>query len=124
MPIRPELRHLYGVAWRKKRKLALNDRRSTGCEHCGRPHWMMNWAHLSGDPRLPGRMGWLCPSCHAKHDTPQRLAVTRRTRARKHGQLWLAPELEYAHLPMFLWPTRVMRQLEADAQLSLFYLLP
>jgi hypothetical protein len=81
---------------------------------------MLNWAHMSGDPRLPGRMGWLCPSCHAKHDSPQRILVTRRTRAKRHGQLWLLPEIEWAHLPVQLWPARVIHQLEDELQLSLF----
>lgn len=120
MPIRPELRHLYGPTWRRKRKIALENRRASGCEHCGRLHRMLNWAHMSGDPRIPGRMGWLCPSCHAKHDSRQRILVTRRTRAKRHGQLWLLAEMEFAHLPVQLWPARVIHELERESQLLLF----
>jgi hypothetical protein len=90
------------------------------CDRCQIEHPMINWCHLSGDPRLPGKMGWLCPSCHGRNDTPQRVLVTRRTRARKHGQLWLTPDLEYAHLPMILWPARVIRRIEDENQLPLF----
>jgi hypothetical protein len=120
MPLRREMRPLYGARWRRKRSLALAARGTCRCDNCGKFHSMINWAHASGDPRIPGRMLWLCPSCHGVHDTPFRIAVTRRTRARRSGQLWLAPEIEYGHLPVSLWPARVVRALENEAQLDLF----
>src|SRR3982751_4441836 len=56
----------------------------------------LNAAHLSHDPRDNVRVAVLCPACHSRHDTPQRIAMTRRTRARRSGQLWLLPEIEFA----------------------------
>jgi hypothetical protein len=58
----------------------------------------------------------LCPACHARHDTPQRVAMTRRTRARRAGQLWLTPELEY--VPYASW--MVTRRVLDESQLGLF----
>jgi hypothetical protein len=49
----------------------------------------------------------LCPSCHSKYATAQRIAMTRRTRARKHGQMWLTEEMEVAPLPVRMWPMRL-----------------
>jgi hypothetical protein len=120
VPIRPELRHFYGRQWRRKRSYALARRGSESCQQCGQQHRMLNWAHLSGDPRIAGPMGWLCPSCHARHDTRFRIAATRRTRARRSGQRWLSPEIEWGYLPMYLWPAHVIRSLENDAQMPLF----
>ena len=125
MPFRPEIRHFYGARWRRMRRIALGDRGlmpgNLACDHCGRPHPRLNWAHLAGDPRIAGPMGWLCPRCHSRHDTPFRVAATRRTRARRCGQLWLLPELEYANLPLALWPALAIREMEHRAQLNLHF---
>lgn len=37
MPIRPELRHLYGPTWRKETRPAILLRAGYRCEHCGKP---------------------------------------------------------------------------------------
>lgn len=50
----------------------------------------------------------LCPACHARHDTQQRVAMTRRTRAQRVGQLWLTPELEHAPYASWMIPRRVI----------------
>jgi len=42
--------------------------------------------------------------------------MTRRTRARRSGQLWLTPELEYAPYASWMVPRRVLDA----AQLGLF----
>src|SRR3954452_1220829 len=114
MPIRKELRRYYGAQWKQKRREALNLRGHYLCDNCGhapvvrRGHYYvygwLNWCHLSGDPRQPGEMAFLCPRCHAIHDSGFRVALGRRTRARKYGQLWLSPELELAAYPRMFWP--------------------
>ena len=53
----------------------------------------------------------LCPSCHAKNDTSQRIAMTRRTRAERRGQFWLTEELRLAPFPVRTWPLQ-LRQLD------------
>jgi hypothetical protein len=58
----------------------------------------------------------MCPSCHSRNDTRQRVAMTRRTRARRYGQLWLSVELEFAPYPDSFWPRRAIEA----RQLSLF----
>lgn len=102
--MRQELRRFYGPKWRRKRATALALRGHNRCDHCHKPHPMINWAHLAGDPRRSGKMAWLCPTCHGIHDTPFRIAVTRRTQARKRGQLWLSQEIELAPAPVQTWP--------------------
>ena len=49
MPIRPEIRRFYDARWRKFRLTALA---AAGyrCQRCGRPHRLLNVAHLSHDP--------------------------------------------------------------------------
>jgi hypothetical protein len=37
----------------------------------------LNVAHLTHDPTDQHLLAVLCPSCHAKNDTPQRIAMTR-----------------------------------------------
>lgn len=102
--MRQELRKFYGPKWRRKRAAALRLRGHNRCDKCGQPHNMLNWAHLAGDPRAKGEMGWLCPRCHGVHDTPYRIAVTRRTLARRRGQLWLSADIEHAASPPSAWP--------------------
>jgi hypothetical protein len=72
---------------------------------------MLNVAHLSHDPADRKRIAVLCPSCHARNDTKQRVAATRRTRARRRGQLWLSVDLELAAVPARLLPPQ-LRQME------------
>ncbi len=52
------------------------------------------------------------PDDDPRWDNRQRVAQTRRTRARRAGQLWLTPELEYAHVPAALWPRRALNSLQ------------
>jgi 5-methylcytosine-specific restriction endonuclease McrA len=110
MPIRPEYRKYYGPQWRKFR-LAVLEAAGNKCQRCGNAHRLLNLAHLSHDPADRVSLAVLCPSCHSKNDTPQRLAMTRRTRATRRGQLWISDELRFAPLPVRLWPLAV-RQMD------------
>ncbi len=107
VPIRPELPKYYGPEWRRYREtlLALAGHR---CAQCGREHNYLNAAHVHHDPRNGQLIAILCPSCHSRHDTRQRVAMTRRTRARRAGQLWLSPEIEYAPYASWMIPRRVV----------------
>jgi hypothetical protein len=116
MPIRPELRHLYrGPEWEAQRAAAI-ERAGGKCATCRRAHPRLNGAHRNHDPRDRSSVVAWCPTCHARHDAPHRLAVMRRSHARRHGQLWLLPELEYAPDPEWMIPRAVLR----EAQLGLF----
>jgi hypothetical protein len=116
MPIRPELRHFYAGDWRRYR-LAVIAAHGTKCSRCGRdvPKYL-NFCHLSHDPRNVVRIAPMCASCHSRNDAKQRFAMTRRTWARRRGQLWLLPEIEFAPYPDSFWPRRAI----ADLQLALF----
>ena len=103
MPIRPENRKYYDARWRKFR-LILLEAAGNVCGRCGKPHRLLNVAHLSHDPADERDVAVLCPSCHAKNDTPQRIAMTRRTRAHKRRQLWLSDEFRLAPFPVRTWP--------------------
>jgi 5-methylcytosine-specific restriction endonuclease McrA len=103
VPIRPEFRKYYRADWRRLR-LALIAKAGNVCEACKRPHVMLNLTHLSGDPEDRRNLAVLCPSCHSRRDIGQKVAVARRTRAYRKGQLWLSDELELAHLPARLLP--------------------
>jgi hypothetical protein len=70
----------------------------------------LNVAHLTHDPTDQHFLAVLRPSCHAKNDTPQRIAMTRRTRAQRRGQFWLSEELRLAPFPVRTWPLQ-LRQL-------------
>jgi hypothetical protein len=94
-----------------KLRLALLEAAGHRCQYCGRPHRLLNVAHLSHDPADQRFLAVLCPRCHSRNDTPQRLAMTRRTRAQKRGQLWLAEEIRLAPFPLRIWPVR-LRQME------------
>jgi hypothetical protein len=61
-------------------------------------------AHLTHDPTDQQFLAVLCPSCHAKNDTPQRIAMTRRTWAQRRGQFWLSEEIRLAPFPIRTWP--------------------
>ncbi len=106
VPIRPELRKYYGPEWRRYREtlLALAGHR---CAHCGTEHKYLNAAHVHHDPRNGQLITILCP-------------MTRRTRARRAGQLWLSPEIEYAPYASWMIPRRVVngRQFELQFEMS------
>jgi hypothetical protein len=86
------------------------------CANCGNGHKYLSGAHVHHDPRNGQLITILCPACHARHDTPQRIAMTRRTRARRVSQLWLTTELEYAPYASWMIPRRVV----TASQLGLF----
>ena len=103
MPIRSDNRKYYDARWRKLR-LAVLEAAGNICERCGKPHRLLNVAHLQHDPADQRFLAVLCPSCHSKNDTPQRIAMTRRTRAKRRGQLWLTDEIRLAPFPLRTWP--------------------
>ena len=103
MPIRPEYRRYYGADWRAFRVRIL-DERGRECERCGRTHRLLNVAHLTHDPADRRSIAVFCPSCHASNDSGQRLAMMRRTRAERCGQLWLSDEIRLTPFPMRIWP--------------------
>jgi hypothetical protein len=118
MPLRPELRsQFYGAEWRayRLRLIAIAQNR---CAHCGAelPSPRLSGAHVTHDPRDMELVEVLCFACHARNDSGHRLAMMRRSRARRVGQLWLLPEIEWACFPAWLIPARVLR----DAQGRLF----
>ena len=110
MPIRADYRKYYDARWRKFR-LAMLEAAGNVCERCGKPHRLLNVAHLSHDPADRRMIAVLCPSCHSRNDTAQRVAMTRRTLAQKRGQLWLTDEMRLAPIPLRLWPPET-RQLD------------
>ena len=110
MPIRTENRKYYDARWRKFR-LAILETAGNVCQRCGKPHRLLNVAHLTHDPTDRQFLAVLCPSCHAKNDTPQRIAMTRRTWAQRRGQFWLTEEMRLAPFPIRTWPVG-LRQLD------------
>jgi len=110
MPIRPDNRKYYNAQWRKFR-LGMLEAAGNVCQRCDKPHRLLNVAHLSHDPTDQHFLAVLCPSCHAKNDTPQRSAMTRRTRAHRRGQYWLSEEIRLAPFPVRTWPIQ-LRQLD------------
>ena len=110
MPIRPDNRRYYDARWRKFR-LGMLELAGNVCQHCGRAHRFLNVAHLTHDPTDRHFLAVLCPSCHSKNDTPQRIAMTRRTWAQRRGQYWLSEEIRLAPFPVRTWPIR-LRQLD------------
>ncbi|HLK62677.1 MAG TPA: hypothetical protein VKU19_04530 [Bryobacteraceae bacterium] len=110
MPIRFDNRKYYDARWRKFR-LAMLDSVGNVCERCKKPHRLLNVAHLNHDPADKRFLAVLCPSCHSRNDTGQRIAMTRRTWAQRRGQLWLSDEIRLAPYPVRTWPM-AMRQLD------------
>jgi hypothetical protein len=108
MPIRQELRQFYGPAHRAYRA-ALIDVHGAFCSACGRatPRYL-NLAHLRRDPRT-AVVALFCPQCHGRYDHAWSRALARRTVARRVGQLWLLPEIEWAAAPSAEVPLRVLR---------------
>jgi DNA-directed RNA polymerase subunit RPC12/RpoP len=95
MPLRKELRHLYGAAWKKFRAKIIAER-GNACEDCGRTHPRINGSHDDHNSKNNRLVKLRCPSCHARHDAPHCYAMFRRRRARENGQQWLTPELEWS----------------------------
>ena len=116
MPIRPELRIYYRAAWRAQRRETIAILGSA-CIVCGVEHPRINLAHTNHDPRNGSLVALMCPTCHATHDAPQRYAMTRRTRARRHGQLWLLPEIEWAPFAGWMIPKRVLEEQQGRLEL-------
>jgi hypothetical protein len=98
--LRPEMRRWYGAKHRRLRS-ELIERLGPICQNCKREHPKINLAHLTHDVTDVDSVTLLCPRCHAKHDARQRHAMTRRTLARRRGQLWFNAALEYA--PFASW---------------------
>jgi hypothetical protein len=103
VPIRAEHRQFYrSKAWRTFRLELIEAAGGEICSKCGIELAQgINGAHQDHDPRNPGSVPLMCPSCHARHDARHRIAIQRRNEARKTGQLWLAPEFEWA--PFASW---------------------
>jgi hypothetical protein len=117
MPIRKELREFYGAAHRRYRLKLIEEAGGEICSRClielaeG-----INAIHEDHDPTKPAKK-LMCPSCHARHDAPHRIAIQRRRKASRVGQSWLLPELEWAPFAEFEIPGWVADKLR---QLPLF----
>jgi hypothetical protein len=116
MALRREIRKFYGLKHRKLRA-QLIELLGNFCQRCKQPHPRLNLAHLKHDPTDTKSVTLLCPSCHARIDTPQRVAMTRRTRARRRGQLWLSLALEWAPYAGWEIPEHLR---DAATQIALF----
>jgi hypothetical protein len=114
LPLRREVRKFYDKAWRDYRQVLMSIN-GTACSVClcDVPRYL-NFAHLTHDPRNNALVAGMCASCHAIHDTKQRIAMTRRTRARRAGQTWLWVEVEWAPYPESFWPRRVIMSRQLD----------
>lgn len=120
MSIRRELRKFYGRTHRAYRA-ALIAIHGAYCSTCKRhtPRYL-NLTHEQHDPAASGIVSLKCARCHAVFDARHSYAVRRRSRARRTGQLWLLPELEYAPYAASEIPPRVLAALRAAAQRGLF----
>jgi hypothetical protein len=115
MPIRAEYRAFYGPDWRRSR-LRLIAERGAHCADCGREgERYLNVSHDRHDPRTD-LVTLRCPGCHARYDAGHALAVRRRNRAERSGQLWLLADVEFAVTPSWALPARAF----AGAQGELF----
>jgi hypothetical protein len=108
MPIRREFRRYYRGEWQKYRLLLISAAENT-CAHCLNilPSSKLAAAHIAHDPRTSD-VRILCFSCHRRHDARHSRAVARRTLARRYGQAWLSPELEWAPVPSWMVPRRLV----------------
>jgi hypothetical protein len=79
----------------------------------------LNLAHLAHDQKTSA-IALLCMACHNRHDARYRLAVWRRRKAERDGQLWLMPEIEWAPLPRWRVPDRVITEMIRSANGNLF----
>jgi hypothetical protein len=118
MPIRPELRSYYGAEWRKYRQFLI-DLAGDKCTICGiELAEGLHGCHVSHDPRDAASVQIMCPSCHAHHDAPHRLAMWRRSRAARQGQMWLDPAIEWAPYPIWQIPDEALAEIQAQARLK------
>lgn len=120
MPIAKAFQRFYGVEWRAYRAELIASHGSV-CSVCRRqvPAYL-NLAHLDHDQRN-SRVALLCIGCHNRHDAAHRLAIWRRNRAKRHGQLWLSAEIEWAPYPSWFVPTRVRAALAVEIQRCLSF---
>lgn len=119
MPLRPEHRKYYRAQWRRYRLELIAQAGGEICSRCGIELAQgINGAHLDHDPQNNSSARLMCPACHASHDAPHRIAISRRRKAREDGQLWLLPELEYAPFASWEIPARVY---DLIRQLPLFH---
>jgi len=117
--IRKEVRKYYGAKWRRFREtlIALFGERCMVC-HIELARGI-NAAHKYHDPRDWTQVALMCPTCHATHDARQRYAMTRRTIARRRGQLWLLPAIEYAPYPLWEIPAAAIAEIEHQQKFEL-----
>lgn len=102
MPLRPEHRQYYGREWKAFRLELIEEAGGQICSLCDVELAQgINGAHRDHDPRNKASVALMCPSCHATHDAPHRIAIMRRRKADATGQLWLMPELEWS--PFAAW---------------------
>lgn len=103
MPLRPELRKFYRTkAWRNLRLQLIEEAGGEICGTCGIELAQgINAAHEDHDPKNQASVRLKCPSCHAEHDAPHRIAIMRRRKSAATRQMWLLPELEWA--PFASW---------------------
>ncbi len=102
MPLRAEHRQFYGREWRAFRLELIEAAGGEICSKCGiELAEGINGAHQDHDPKNNKSVVLMCPSCHASHDAPHRIAIQRRRKAKVTGQAWLLPELEWA--PFAAW---------------------
>jgi hypothetical protein len=109
MSIRAEYKIFYGPDWREYRAVIIA-LRGPRCRICGADVVSyLNLSHETHDPRS-SNVRLLCAGCHARADAPHRLAVWRRRKAERTGQMWLSPELEWAAFPVWMIPHEVFRR--------------
>jgi hypothetical protein len=111
MPIRPDQRQFYGPDHRRYRA-ALIAVHGARCQRCGAetPRYL-NLVHLQRDPRS-NLIALYCPACHGSYDWGINFGRARRTRAKRSGQLWLLPEIEWAPYPARMIPDEVIDALQ------------
>ena len=116
MPIRRELRKFYGPAWRAYRADLIRVR-GNRCTKCGAEVTIfLNLCHLSHDPRTSS-VALMCAADHNRHDAPHRYAIWRRNRAKRSGQLWLWPEVQWAPYPEWQIPQRLVSERVSQGEL-------
>jgi len=118
MPIRPEYRKYYAGEWRDRR-LRMIEASGNRCAICQQvfPPSRLSGAHMRHNPRDPSQVKILCFADHARHDAAHRLAVVRRRRAARFGQLWLLPELQWAATPAWAIPREAIAAIYAQGRL-------
>jgi 5-methylcytosine-specific restriction endonuclease McrA len=95
VPIRPEMRPLYGKDWAALSRRLRSERAGNCCEWCGVANGQLNLftgsrvvltvAHLDQNPRnnAEHNLAVLCQKCHLNHDRPFNLRKIARTRELK-----------------------------------------